>query len=171
MGEPTGLRDDCTYAVVAERGFGNVVAFAHTTMEDAQACIKAGGMTRRFIVTIDKKNQAYRECDHRGACPAADDRIRAWIRNQVEMDKMGAPTGLRRDRKFAVVAERGGGHVVAFAHQTMAGAEERLRKGTLTRRFIAEMDWDKKTCREHMHRGAGPCADDRMRAWLRRAMV
>ena len=46
-------------------------------------------------------------------------------------------------------------------------ARERLRMGTLTRRFLAEIDWKKKTYREHMHRGAGPCADNRMRAWLR----
>ena len=171
MGEPTGLRDDWLYAVVAERGLGNVVAFAHSTMEDAKARCNAGGMTRRFIVTIDKALQTYVESDHDGACPQADDRIRAWLRTRVHMDNMGSPTGLRRNCKYAVVAERGGGHVVAFAHASMEEARERLRMGTLTRRFLAEIDWKKKTYREHMHRGAGPCADNRMRAWLRTTMA
>ena len=171
MGEPTGLRDDWPYAVVAERGLGNVVAFAHSTMEDARARCKAGGMTRRFIVQIDKALQTYVESDHAGACPQADDRIRAWLRTRVHMDNMGSPTGLRRNCKYAVVAERGGGHVVAFAHASMEEARERLRMGTLTRRFLAEIDWKKKTYREHMHRGAGPCADNRMRAWLRTTMA
>jgi hypothetical protein len=85
-------------------------------------------------------------------------------------DRMGEPSGLRKDWNFAVVAERGVDNVMAFPHSCYDHAVDRARVGGWTRRFVVELDWVNKTWTESAHQGACPWADDRMRAWLREHM-
>ena len=84
MGEPDGLRKDLKFAVVAERGVDNVMAFAHSCYEHAEDHARAGGWTRRFVVELDWDAKTWTESAHQGACPWADDRMRGWLATQME---------------------------------------------------------------------------------------
>ena len=83
MGAPNAIRRDRDYAVLAERGEGNVVAFSHATLEEAMECLSLGARTRRFVIELNHYTNTWSESGHTGDCPAADERIRAWLREEL----------------------------------------------------------------------------------------
>ena len=84
MGAPGALRRDHDYVVAAERGEGNVVFFPFERFEEAMDCLSVGARTRRFLVEINRFSGTWSESHHSGNCPAADDRIRARLREELE---------------------------------------------------------------------------------------
>ena len=84
MGAPGALRRDHDYIVAAERGEGNVVFFPFERFEEAMDCLSVGARTRRFLAEINWFSGTWSESSHSGDCPAADDRIRARLREELE---------------------------------------------------------------------------------------
>ena len=84
MGAPGALRRDHAYIVAAERGEGNVVFFPFQSYEDAIECLSVGARTRRFLAERHQFSDTWSESHHSGNCPAADDRIRARLREELE---------------------------------------------------------------------------------------
>ena len=83
MGAPNAISRDHDYAVLAERGENNVIAFSFATLEGAQECARLGARTRRFVVRLDHHTNTWSESGHSGDCPAADERMRAWLREKL----------------------------------------------------------------------------------------
>ena len=84
MGAPGALRRDHDYIVAAERGEGNVVFFTFERFEEAMDCLSVGARTRRFLVERNRFSDTWSESHHSGNCPAADDRIRARLREELD---------------------------------------------------------------------------------------
>ena len=85
MGPPGVLNRDHEYAVVAGRN-EIVVAITFATLEGAEDCARLGARTRRFVVEIDHPNGSWYELSHLGEDTGGDNRIRAWLRK--ELDKL-----------------------------------------------------------------------------------
>ena len=83
MGPPGKLDRDYAYAVVAERHH-SIVAFSFATLEGAQECTRLGARTRRFVVEINYPIGTWNESLHNGDDATADERIRAWLRAELE---------------------------------------------------------------------------------------
>ena len=84
MGAPGALRRDHDYIVAAERGEGDVVFFTFERFEEAMDCLSVGARTRRFLVERNRFSDTWSESHHSGNCPAADDRIRVRLREELE---------------------------------------------------------------------------------------
>ena len=83
MGPPGVLNREHAYAVVAERHH-SIVAFNFATLEGAQECARLGARTRRFVVEINHPVGTWNESSHAGDDATADERIREWLRKELE---------------------------------------------------------------------------------------
>ena len=83
MGPPGKLDREHAYAVLASRS-GTIVAFSFATLEGAQECARLGARTRRFIAEINYPVGTWNESSHAGDDATADERIREWLRKELE---------------------------------------------------------------------------------------
>ena len=86
MGPPGKLDREHAYAVLASRS-GTIVAFSFATLEGAQECAGLGARTRRFIAEINYPVGTWNESSHAGDDATADERIREWLRKELEAFK------------------------------------------------------------------------------------
>ena len=83
MGPPMPLTRDHDFGVVGLRG-NDVFIITFASRECAFECLRRGGNTRRFIAHLDHRNGTWTEAAHTGDCPAADERMRTWLRKELE---------------------------------------------------------------------------------------